>query len=239
MQAAPEENMADRHAVVLLSGGMDSTTALAVARRDGFACHALTVAYGQRHAVELEAAQQVAAALRAVEQRVVHVDLGPFGGSALTADLALPHDRPLEQIAHGIPITYVPARNTIFLSLALAWAEVLGCFDIFLGVNILDYSGYPDCRPEFVATFEQLANLATKAGVERKGHFTIHTPLIRLSKAEIIRLGLSLSVDYSLTHTCYDPQPGGACGHCDACLLRRAGFDAAGVVDPTRYASPD
>jgi 7-cyano-7-deazaguanine synthase len=229
--------MAERRAVVLLSGGMDSTTALAVARQEGFACHALTIAYGQRHAVELEAARRVALALGAVEQRVVGVDLRSFGGSALTAELALPQDRPLEEIARGIPVTYVPARNTIFLALALAWAEVLECFDIFLGVNILDYSGYPDCRPEFIAAFEQLANVATKAGVEGKGRFAIHTPLIRLSKAEIIRLGTSLGVDYGLTHTCYDPaEDGVACGRCDACHLRRAGFTAAGRADPTRYA---
>jgi 7-cyano-7-deazaguanine synthase len=228
--------MAVKRAVVLLSGGMDSTTALAVAREEGFACHALTVAYGQRHVIELEAARRVAAALGAVEQRVVRVDLRAFGGSALTEDLNLPQDRPMEEIAHGIPVTYVPARNTVFLSLALAWAEVLGCFDIFMGVNVLDYSGYPDCRPEFIAAFERLAVVATKAGVEGEGPFHIHTPLIRMSKAEIIRLGVSLGVDYSLTHTCYDPAlDGGACGRCDACLLRRAGFAAAGIADPTRY----
>ncbi len=225
-----------KHAVVLLSGGMDSSTALAVARKEGFICHALSVAYGQRHAIELDAARRVAQALGAVEQRVVRVDLRGFGGSALTADVPVPQDRPTEEMSHGIPITYVPARNTIFLSLALAWAEVLDCFDIYLGVNVLDYSGYPDCRPEFIAAFENLAKLATKAGVEGRGRFHIHTPLIRLSKAEIIRLGVSLGVDYGLTHTCYDPSPdGGACGHCDACLLRRAGFEAAGVPDPTRY----
>jgi 7-cyano-7-deazaguanine synthase len=229
--------MAQR-AVVLLSGGMDSATALAVARREGNACHALTVAYGQRHAVELEAARRVAAALGAVEQRVIRVDLRSFGGSALTADVDLPRDRPLDEMAAGIPVTYVPARNTIFLSLALAWAEVLECFDIFLGVNVLDYSGYPDCRPEFVEAFEELANKATRAGVEGRGRFRVHTPLIRMSKAEIIRLGVSLGVDYGLTHTCYDPgADGGACGHCDACLLRRAGFEATGISDPTRYAS--
>jgi 7-cyano-7-deazaguanine synthase len=231
-----------RHAVVLLSGGMDSATALAVARSEGFVCHALTVNYGQRHAVELTAASRVAAALGAAEQRVVSVDLRGFGGSALTAGLDVPRDRPADQIAHGIPVTYVPARNTVFLSLALAWAEVLGCFDLFMGVNILDYSGYPDCRPEFVAAFEDLANLATRAGVEGRGRFRVHTPLVRLSKAEIVRLGLSLGVDFALTHTCYDPAAdGGACGRCDACQLRRAGFAAAGVPDPTRYAgaSPD
>jgi 7-cyano-7-deazaguanine synthase len=227
-----------KQAVVLLSGGMDSATALAVARSEGFICHALSVDYGQRHAAELEAARRVAAALGVAEPRVVRVDLRGFGGSALTADIPVPHDRPADEIGHGIPVTYVPARNTVFLSLGLAWAEVLGCFDIFLGVNVLDYSGYPDCRPEFVAAFESLANLATKAGVEGRGRFRVHTPLIRLSKAEIIRLGISLGVDYGLTHTCYDPAPdGAACGRCDACLLRRAGFEAAGVADPTRYAA--
>jgi 7-cyano-7-deazaguanine synthase len=226
-----------KHAVVLLSGGLDSATALAVARRDGFICHGLTVAYGQRHGAELEAARRVAAALGAAEQRVVAVDLRAFGGSALTADLPIPQDRSAETMSSGIPITYVPARNTVFLALALGWAEALGCFDLFIGVNCLDYSGYPDCRPEFIAAFEQLANLATKAGVEARGRFRIHAPLIRLSKAEIIRLGISLGVDYALTHSCYDPAPdGAACGHCDSCLLRRAGFEAAGVPDPTRYA---
>jgi 7-cyano-7-deazaguanine synthase len=223
-------------AVVLLSGGLDSAMALAVARRDGFRCHALTIAYGQRHAAELQAAQRVAAALGAVEQRVLSLDLRVFGGSALTADLAVPRDRSTEAMSADIPITYVPARNTVFLSLALAWAEVLGSFDIYIGVNAIDYSGYPDCRPEFIAAFEQLANLATKAGVENKGRFRIHTPLIQLSKADIIRLGESLGVDYSLTHSCYDPAADGvACGRCDSCLLRRAGFEAAGISDPTRY----
>jgi 7-cyano-7-deazaguanine synthase len=226
-----------KHAVVLLSGGLDSATALAVARRDGFVCHALTVAYGQRHAAELEAARRVAAALGAAEQRVVGVDLRAIGGSALTADLPVPHDRSAEAMSSGIPITYVPARNTVFLALALGWAEALGCFDIFVGVNCVDFSGYPDCRPAFIAAFEQLANLATKAGVVGQGRFRIHAPLIRLSKAEIIRLGTSLGVDYALTHSCYDPAPdGAACGHCDSCLLRRAGFEMAGLPDPTRYA---
>jgi 7-cyano-7-deazaguanine synthase len=227
-----------RKAVVLLSGGLDSATALAVARRDGFTCHALTIAYGQRHAVELSAARRVADALGAVEHRVMHLDLRAFGGSALTADLPVPRDRAEAEMSAGIPITYVPARNTIFLSLALGWAEVLGSFDIYLGVNILDYSGYPDCRPEFVAAFERLANLATKAGVEGKGTFHVHAPLVHLSKAEIIRLGHSLGVDYGLTHSCYDPAAdGAACGHCDSCKLRRAGFEAAGVPDPTHYAA--
>jgi 7-cyano-7-deazaguanine synthase len=220
----------------LLSGGLDSATALAVAQRDGFRCFALTVAYGQRHNAELEAARRVAKALGAAEHRVVNLDLRGFGGSALTADLAVPKDRIPETMAEGIPITYVPARNTVFLSLALAWAEVLEAFDIYLGVNALDYSGYPDCRPEFIAAFEQLANLATKAGVEHKGAFRIHAPLIQSSKAEIIRLGLTLGVNYGLTHSCYDPlNDGKACGRCDSCVLRREGFTAACVADPIRY----
>jgi 7-cyano-7-deazaguanine synthase len=224
-------------AVVLLSGGLDSATALAVARREGYHCFALTIAYGQRHAVELEAARRVAAALGAVEQRVMQLDLRAFGGSALTADLPLPQDRSAAEMSGSIPITYVPARNTVFLSLALAWAEVLGSFDMFMGVNAIDYSGYPDCRPEFIAAFEGLANLATKAGVEGQGRFRIHTPLVHLSKADIIRRGLELGVDYSLTHSCYDPATdGAACGRCDSCVLRRAGFEQAGVADPTRYA---
>jgi 7-cyano-7-deazaguanine synthase len=229
--------MERRPAVVLLSGGLDSATALAVARQEGYRCHALTVAYGQRHAAELAAAARVAAALGAAEHRTVPLDLRAFGGSALTADLEVPKDRPAETMAAGIPATYVPARNTIFLALALAWAEVLGSFDLFAGVNAVDYSGYPDCRPEFVAAFERLANLATKAGAEGRGHFRVHTPLIRLPKADIIRLGVELGVDYALTHSCYDPFPdGAACGRCDACRLRRDGFRAAGVADPTRYA---
>jgi 7-cyano-7-deazaguanine synthase len=225
-------------AVVLLSGGLDSATALAVARGDGFRCYALTIAYGQRHAVELDAAKRVAQAQGAVEHRIVHLDLRAFGGSALTSDEAIPKDRALEAMQDSIPVTYVPARNTVFLSLALAWAEVLGSFHIYVGVNALDYSGYPDCRPEFVAAFENLANLATKAGVEKKGSFRVHAPLIQLSKADIIRLGTSLGVDFGLTHSCYDPTPdGAACGRCDSCILRRAGFEAAGVADPTRYAT--
>jgi 7-cyano-7-deazaguanine synthase len=223
-------------AVVLLSGGLDSATALAVARSEGHACHALTVAYGQRHAVELQAAERVARQLGAAEHRVMHLDLRAFGGSALTADVAVPMGRPEAEMSAGIPVTYVPARNTIFLSLALAFAEVRGAFDIYVGVNAIDYSGYPDCRPEFVAAFETLANLATKAGVEG-GRFRVHAPLIHLTKADIIRLGVSLGVDYSLTHSCYAPTAEGlACGGCDSCQLRRAGFVAAGVPDPTRYA---
>jgi len=223
-------------AIVLLSGGLDSATALAVARRDGFDCFALTIAYGQRHAAELDAARRVAIHLGVVEHRVVPLDLRAFGGSALTADLDVPKDRTTEAMAEGIPVTYVPARNTVFLALALAWAEVRNSFDIYMGVNVVDYSGYPDCRPEFIAAFEGLANLATKAGVEKRGRFRIHAPLIQLSKVEIIRLGLSLGVDYGLTHSCYDPSiDGAACGRCDSCQLRRAGFEAAGVPDPTRY----
>lgn len=232
----PEQDPMAKPAVVLLSGGLDSATALAVARRDGFRCHALTIAYGQRHAVEVETARRVANHLGAVDHRVLELDLRAFGGSALTSDVPVPVDRSTEEMSSGIPVTYVPARNTIFLALALAWAEVLESFDIFVGVNVVDYSGYPDCRPEFIAAYEQLANLATRAGVEKRGRFSIHAPLIHLPKADIIRLGLSLGVDYSLTHSCYDPgEDGGACGRCDSCRLRREGFAAAGVPDPTRY----
>jgi 7-cyano-7-deazaguanine synthase len=228
-----------RPAVVLLSGGLDSATALAVARRDGFRCHALSIDYGQRHAVELEAAARVAAAMGVAEHRVIRLDLRGFGGSALTSDLPVPHDRSADAMASGIPVTYVPARNTVFLSLALAWAEVLESFDIYVGVNAVDYSGYPDCRPEFVAAFARLANLATKAGVEGKGEFKVHAPLVQLTKAEIIRLGTELGVRYDLTHSCYDPSANGdACGRCDSCQIRRAGFLAAGVPDATRYVSP-
>ena len=222
-------------AVVLLSGGLDSSTALAVARSRGFACHALTVRYGQLHEVELAAAARVAAALGAAEHRVVTVDLSPIAASALTdRAIAVPTDRALEEIgAPGdVPATYGPARNTGLMSLALAWAESLGARDLFLGVNVLDASGYPDCRPELVRAFEALAQVATRAGGSR-----VHAPLIELSKAEIIGLGLSLGVPYAITHSCYDPAPdGGACGRCDACALRRKGFGDAGVPDPTRYA---
>jgi 7-cyano-7-deazaguanine synthase len=229
--------MAERAAVVLLSGGLDSATTLALARAERYRCHALTIAYGQRHAVEIEAAAAVAAQLGAFQHRVMNLDLRAFGGSALTTNLAVPEGRSLEEMSSGIPITYVPARNTIFLSLALAWAEVLESFDIFVGVNRIDFSGYPDCRPEFVAAFETLANLATKAGVEGKGRFCIHTPLIDLPKVEIIRRGVALGVDYALTHSCYQPTAEGlACGKCDSCLLRADGFRQAGIPDPTRYA---
>src|SRR5262249_36346290 len=224
-----------RRAVVLLSGGLDSATALAVARRDGFACHALTVAYGQRHDVEREAARRVAAAMGAASHREMALDLRAFGGSALTADVPVPRDRSEDEMAGGIPVTYVPARNTIFLALALALAEVLESFDIYIGVNCLDYSGYPDCRPQFVRAFELVANLGTKAGVEGRW-FRVHAPLVDLTKAEIIKLGASLGVDYALTHSCYGPAGGLACGRCDSCRLRAAGFAQAGVPDPTRYA---
>jgi 7-cyano-7-deazaguanine synthase len=222
-------------AVVLLSGGLDSATTLAVCRRDGFAPHALSFRYGQRHAVELKAAARVAAALGAVEHALIEIDLRRFGGSALTDEIDVPKDRPPKEISEGIPITYVPARNTIMLSYALAWAEVLGARDIFIGVTAIDYSGYPDCRPEYIEAFERMANLATKAVVEGM-RLQIHTPLIDRTKAEIIRLGRDLGVDYSMTVSCYDPSPdGGACGRCDSCLLRRKGFAEARVPDPTRY----
>jgi 7-cyano-7-deazaguanine synthase len=222
-----------RPAVVLVSGGLDSATALAIAQRDGFVCHALSFDYGQRHRFELEAAQRVCAAAGVERHVILPIDLRAFGGSALTADLEVPKDRTESEMESGIPITYVPARNTIFLALALGWAEVLGAYDIFIGVNAIDYSGYPDCRPEFINQFEQLANLATQAGVENRGRFRIHTPLIQLSKAEIIQLGVSLDVDYSLTHSCYDPDESGrACGRCDSCRLRAKGFVEAGMVDP-------
>lgn len=216
---------------------MDSTTLLAVARQEGFGVHALSFRYGQRHSVELEAAQRVARSLGVEDHITVDIDLRQFGGSALTADLPVPRDRSAGAIGTEIPVTYVPARNTIFLSFALAWAEVLGASDIFIGVNALDYSGYPDCRPEYIAAFEAMANLATRAGVEGERRTRIRTPLIGLTKAEIIDLGISLGVDYALTASCYDPTPEGlACGHCDACAIRRRGFAQAGVPDPTRYA---
>jgi 7-cyano-7-deazaguanine synthase len=223
-------------AVVLLSGGLDSATALAVARAEGFTLHALTIAYGQRHAVELEAARRVAKSIGVAQHVEQVIDLRAFGGSALTSDVSVPKDRPAGEIAHGIPITYVPARNTVFLSLALAFAESLGAFDIFVGVNCLDYSGYPDCRPEYLEAFERLANLATKAGVEGTGRFRIHAPLLRLTKEQIIARGREIGVDYSLTHSCYDPSPEGlACGRCDSCSLRLTAFQALGLVDPAPY----
>lgn len=218
---------------MLLSGGLDSTTALAMAKADGFAPYAMSFRYGQRHAVELEAARRVARALGVAEHVVVDIDLRAVGGSALTADLAVPKGRSHAEMGEGIPVTYVPARNTIFLSFALAWAEVLGASDIYIGVNALDYSGYPDCRPEYIAAFEAMANLATKAGVEGRLRLSIHTPLVTLSKADIIRSGLALGVDYGDTWSCYDPGPDGRpCGGCDSCQLRAKGFAEAGVPDP-------
>jgi len=218
-------------AIVLLSGGLDSATTLAIASNQGYACHALSINYGQRHAIELNAARNIAAALKVREHKILAIDLTQIGGSALTDNtIAVP-----EQPATGIPATYVPARNTIFLALALAYAEVLQAFDIFIGVNAVDYSGYPDCRPEFIAAFAQTARLATKAGVEG-ADFRLHTPLIQLTKAEIIQAGAKLGVDYAATVSCYQPDTAGrACGHCDACRIRAAGFRAAGVADPTRY----
>ena len=215
-------------AVILLSGGLDSATTLAYAKSKGFDCYALSFDYGQRHKFELKAARKVAKALGAARHEVIKIDLSRFGGSALTADIPVPKSRSHKQIGTGIPVTYVPARNTVFLSLALAWAEALGARDIFIGVNALDYSGYPDCRPEFIRAFQRTANLATKAGVEG-AKFKIHAPLIKMTKAEIIRLGRKLGVDYSLTHSCYDPKPDGTpCGRCDSCLLRKKGFEEAG-----------
>ena len=225
------KDVSSRNAVVLLSGGLDSSTVLAIARAEGYRPYALSVAYGQRHDAELAAAARVARALGAVEHRVARVDLGIFGGSALTDEAIAVPETPSE----GIPVTYVPARNTVLLSVALAWAEVLGARDLFIGVNAVDYSGYPDCRPEFIAAFEALANVATKAGVEG-ARFRVHAPLMHLSKAEIIRRGLELGVDYALTVSCYQAdEEGRACGRCDACRLRAQGFAAAGVPDPTRY----
>jgi 7-cyano-7-deazaguanine synthase len=229
--------MQTKKAVVLLSGGLDSTTTLAIARDEGYTPYALTFRYGQRHAAEIAAARRVAERFSVAAHVVAEIDLRLFGGSALTSDLAVPKGRDLDEIGHGIPITYVPARNTIFLSFALAWAEVLGASDVFIGVNALDYSGYPDCRPEYIAAYERMANLATRAGVEGQQHLTIHTPLIHLSKAQIIQRGLALGVDYALTLSCYDPSPeGAACGRCDSCRLRLKGFEEAGVPDPVPYA---
>lgn len=222
-----------RPAVVLLSGGLDSATALAVAREQGFRLYALSLRYGQRHRVELQAAAEVAAALGVAEHRLLDIDLGGFGGSALTADIAVPKGRDATALGGDIPITYVPARNTVFLSLALAWAEVLGAVDVFIGVNALDYSGYPDCRPEYIAAFEHLANLATRAGVEAGARLRVHAPLIEMTKAQIITTGLALGVDYGLTSSCYDPHADGhPCGACDACQLRARGFAEVGQPDP-------
>jgi 7-cyano-7-deazaguanine synthase len=221
-----------KRAVCLLSGGLDSSTCLAVARRDGYECYALSFHYGQRHQVELEAAARVAQALEVRQHLVLRIELNRIGGSALTADIPVPKGRSADDIAGGIPVTYVPARNTVFLSFALAWAEVLDAWDIFIGVNALDYSGYPDCRPEYIEAYERMANLATKAGVEGRSRFQIHTPLLRLSKADIVRLARELNVDFRLTHSCYDPdEQGRPCGQCDSCLLRRKGFQEAGIED--------
>jgi len=220
-------------AVVLLSGGLDSATVLAIARAEGYETYALSFSYGQRHAWELEAAKRVAASLGAAQHRIATIDLRAFGGSALTADIDVPKGRAPDEMSHGIPITYVPARNTIFLSFALAWAEVLGASDVFMGVNALDYSGYPDCRPEFIEAYEKMANLATKAGVEGRQHLKIHSPLIAMTKAQIIAKGIELGVDYALTSSCYDPGPNGEpCGACDSCLLRQKGFSENGIADP-------
>ena len=228
-----------KKAVILLSGGLDSATVLAIAKAGGYELFALSFSYGQRHAWELEAAKRVAASIGVAQHRTAAIDLRAFGGSALTDDIAVPKGRNPADMAHGIPITYVPARNTIFLSFALAWAEVLGSSDIFLGVNALDYSGYPDCRPEFIAAFEQMANLATKAGVEGRQLLKIHTPLIALTKAQIIARGIELGIDYSLTSSCYDPSPSGApCGQCDSCLLRQKGFRENGIEDPLHSRDP-
>jgi 7-cyano-7-deazaguanine synthase len=225
----------DRKAVVLLSGGLDSTTTLAIAKSEGYEAYALSFNYGQRHIVEIEAARAIAARLGAAQHAIVAVDLRQFGGSALTANVPVPKDRGLEEMNQGVPVTYVPARNTIFLAFALAWAEVQGASDIFLGVNALDYSGYPDCRPEFVEAFEKMANLATKAAVEGRQKLHIHAPLLHMTKAEIIRRGLELGVDYGLTMSCYDPgHDGQACGRCDACLLRAKGFAEVGIEDPRK-----
>lgn len=226
----------NRPAVVLLSGGLDSATVAAIAAGEGFEVNALSFSYGQRHSFELEAARRIAASLHIARHRIAAIDLRVFGGSALTDDIAVPKGRSSAEMEHGIPVTYVPARNTIFLSFALAWAEVLGASDIFIGVNALDYSGYPDCRPEFISAFEQTANLATKAGVEGRQKLTIHAPLMHLTKAQIIRRGMELGVDYGLTSSCYDPSPEGKpCGQCDSCTLRRKGFRENGIDDPLPY----
>ena len=223
-------------AVVLLSGGLDSATALAIAKEQGFDCCALSFDYGQRHRFELQASRRLCEAFDVQEHVTIEIDLRKFGGSALTSSVDVPKDRDEQTMSTGIPITYVPARNTIFLSIALGWAEVLKAFDIFIGVNAVDYSGYPDCRPEFIAQFEKLANLATKAGVDEDETFHIHTPLMQLTKSEIIQRGTALGVDYGLTHSCYDPSPEGiSCGHCDSCQLRLRGFLEAGLKDPIKY----
>jgi 7-cyano-7-deazaguanine synthase len=223
-------------AVILLSGGLDSTTVAAIAREQGFDLYALSFEYGQRHLAELDAAKNVASSLGAIEHVIAKIDLRVFGGSALTADIDVPKARSTDEMSDGIPVTYVPARNTVFLSFALAWAEVLDASDVFIGVNALDYSGYPDCRPEFIHAYEAMANLATKAGVEGSQKLKIHTPLIDMTKAQIIEKGTSLGVDYGATLSCYDPSPEGySCGSCDSCLLRKKGFRESGIEDPTKY----
>lgn len=225
-------------AVVLLSGGLDSSTVLAIAKREGFEPYALTFRYGQRHEAEIQASRRVAERMGVADHKVALIDLRLFGGSALTAEIAVPKHRTAEELSEGIPVTYVPARNTIFLSHALAWAEVLDAGDIFIGVNALDYSGYPDCRPEYIAAFEAMANLATRAAVEGRRRIRIHAPLLHMTKAEIVRAGVELGVDYSITVTCYDPGPAGeGCGACDACILRRRGFAENGLADPAPYAA--
>lgn len=226
----------NKRAVVLSSGGLDSTTVLAMVKNQGFEIYSLSFSYGQRHEFELQAAEKVAKAMGVQRHLVTRVDMKPIGGSALTDDIVVPKFRSEDQMAEDIPVTYVPARNTIFLSYALSWAEVLSAWDIFIGVNAVDYSGYPDCRPEYIQAFTHMANLATKASVEGVGAFRIHTPLIDLTKAQIIQAGTALGVDYGITHSCYDPSPDGlACGCCDSCILRSNGFKAAGIPDPTRY----
>ncbi|MFB3926087.1 MAG: 7-cyano-7-deazaguanine synthase QueC [Syntrophales bacterium] len=225
-----------KKAVVLSSGGIDSTTAMAIAREEGYDIYSLSFRYGQRHVRELEAAARIAKAFGARQHLVIDIDLGKIGGSALTGDIAVPKSRTEEEMQREIPVTYVPARNTVFLSCALAWAEVIGAADIFIGVNAIDYSGYPDCRPEYIRSFEKMANLAIKAAVEGKVKINIRAPLIHMSKAEIIRKGVELGVDYSFTHSCYDPRPDGrACGQCDSCILRKKGFREAAIADPTAY----
>ena len=232
--------MQGNHAIILTSGGLDSTTCLAIAKADGFSkLYSMTFDYGQRHRFELQAAEKVAKTMGAAEHRVIRIDLRQFGKSALTADIAVPKDRDETEMGGDIPITYVPARNTIFLSYALAWAEVLEVRDVYIGVNAVDYSGYPDCRPEFIDAFEAMANLATKISVSGGERFKIHAPLIHLTKAQIIRRGTELGVNYGLTHSCYDPTPEGlSCGRCDSCVLRKKGFAETGVIDPTRYVIP-
>lgn len=231
--------MTGKPAVVLLSGGLDSTTVLAIARAEGYVPYALSFRYGQRHSMEVQSARRVAEAYGVARHVVADIDLRVFGGSALTDELSVPHHDSADELTDEIPVTYVPARNTIFLSYALAWAEVLGSSDVFIGVNALDYSGYPDCRPEYIEAYQQMADLATKAGVEGRQHLQIHAPLVELTKAQIIQRGLALGVDYSLTHSCYDPDPDGhACGTCDSCLLRRRGFAEVGLEDPALIPAP-